>query len=729
MKALRQRQMERCSGFGVIRDSENNLDYNVDCSSSIESMGAKQPSSKKKKKKKKSSQSSKWKKGKKTSPDKEPAAVKKPKASPRAVAMPVPGPPGKPLHKAIMNIGKGAENCAWASPSSKSASSLYQIKEGEHESVSSSSEEDTRGAVSSTGTRLRRQSSGCDTVQTPMSESEGPATCESSEMSKGSVDFELESSRRFYESRFGKLKSLGEADVWSKLHHLQALKEEGFIQDDEYEKRRVQLVDELTGTRGIRRSPSPGVDIPPRYVGPVGRAPLRRQKKSKHGSSSSGGKKKVKFHGSNKRPAAPPPCNSSTSGASSNPSPPPLPAVPSDWHPPKMLVSVSPNPSENSNIALSSDGGRSADVESDGSKVGVASPPKLKKKEKKSKKKKSASLPTPAPSKALVHRRSSRAPPKTRARSFSPIIVPRPPPLFTGVPPEFAIKHHFDLRTRKWSTRRIQVRLDDTPFAKGGLRRVYHLKEESSGPDGENLVAKMAIDPDEDLETYFRDVEMQAHCAYYAKLFNSYKPPRAVEFCKAWILELVERKDRPLCGVERFIAGPYRKHNNNFGYVGEDERNTPQAFSHFTYEASCHSMLVVDIQGVGDKYTDPQIHTINGTDFGKGNLGKKGFAKFLSTHRCNSICRYLKLPPVNPKYKYGEDRGTIPHVKMMNHRRIQAEKFDESHCFENVPQLQKYLVQKKLRAAGLRNKAGQKVCRPVGSTMDDEACQLGCSIL
>ena len=44
----------------------------------------------------------------------------------------------------------------------------------------------------------------------------------------------------------------------------------------------------------------------------------------------------------------------------------------------------------------------------------------------------------------------------------------------------------------------------------------------------------------------------------------------------------------------------------------EDQRNTPQAFSHFTYEASCQSMLVVDVQGVGDVYTDPQIHTIDG---------------------------------------------------------------------------------------------------------------------
>lgn len=47
-----------------------------------------------------------------------------------------------------------------------------------------------------------------------------------------------------------------------------------------------------------------------------------------------------------------------------------------------------------------------------------------------------------------------------------------------------------------------------------------------------------------------------------------------------------------------------------------------QAFSHFTFERSGHQLIVVDIQGVGDLYTDPQIHTESGKDFGDGNLGK-----------------------------------------------------------------------------------------------------------
>ena len=56
-------------------------------------------------------------------------------------------------------------------------------------------------------------------------------------------------------------------------------------------------------------------------------------------------------------------------------------------------------------------------------------------------------------------------------------------------------------------------------------------------------------------------------------------------------------------GVERYIPGEYRKHNNNYGFVSDEERNTPQAFSHFTYEASNHSLIVCDIQGVSDLYT------------------------------------------------------------------------------------------------------------------------------
>ena len=75
-----------------------------------------------------------------------------------------------------------------------------------------------------------------------------------------------------------------------------------------------------------------------------------------------------------------------------------------------------------------------------------------------------------------------------------------------------------------------------------------------------------------------------------------------VDFIKACVLELIQREGNPIVGVEKFIPGPYRKHNSNYGYVSghqltdfpsfrgltlfglDEERNTPQAFSHFSWE-------------------------------------------------------------------------------------------------------------------------------------------------
>eukprot|EP00997_Jenningsia_sp_PLL12_P002800 NODE_1497_length_1145_cov_92.618613_g1219_i0.p1 GENE.NODE_1497_length_1145_cov_92.618613_g1219_i0~~NODE_1497_length_1145_cov_92.618613_g1219_i0.p1 ORF type:complete len:250 (-),score=53.53 NODE_1497_length_1145_cov_92.618613_g1219_i0:56-805(-) len=125
-----------------------------------------------------------------------------------------------------------------------------------------------------------------------------------------------------------------------------------------------------------------------------------------------------------------------------------------------------------------------------------------------------------------------------------------------------------------------------------------------------------------------------------ANAFNATDPPKRVAFLEAW---LIVRHDE-LWAVEPYMPKElFKKYNNNYGYVSIDERNTPQAFTHWTYSYTHGKMMVVDIQGVGDMYTDPQIHTADGQGFGIGNIGQEGIDRFLDTHHCNPVCRALGL--------------------------------------------------------------------------------------
>jgi elongation factor 2 kinase len=243
-------------------------------------------------------------------------------------------------------------------------------------------------------------------------------------------------------------------------------------------------------------------------------------------------------------------------------------------------------------------------------------------------------------------------------------VIARPPPKWDDIDTERAIKITYDIFKRNWNEEPATIKVDRTPFASGALRVAYHMLDLGI-PDDSTFVLKISNDPNENADVYYRDVEMQLFAYLIAEKFNIYKPPKQVAFVKAWLVKL-PRRGGQLCAVERFISGPYRKHNNNFGFVNEDERNTPQAFSHFSYEVSAHNLLICDIQGVADMYTDPQIHTVAGDDkherpFGKGNLGQRGIDQFLKTHRCNPICRYLRLPPINPRIEDTDhDIGTVP---------------------------------------------------------------------
>jgi hypothetical protein len=141
---------------------------------------------------------------------------------------------------------------------------------------------------------------------------------------------------------------------------------------------------------------------------------------------------------------------------------------------------------------------------------------------------------------------------------LQPEAVPhRPPPDFSKLPTERAVKHTFDPLTQSWLETSVKVKIDDKPFAKGGLRYAYYMVVDSDSrietvvdpvqdEKDKIYVAKISIDPEEDRDSYFQDVEIQMYSKEWAKKFNSYNPPKKVEFLKAYVLELVDRQAKPM---------------------------------------------------------------------------------------------------------------------------------------------------------------------------------------
>ena len=253
-------------------------------------------------------------------------------------------------------------------------------------------------------------------------------------------------------------------------------------------------------------------------------------------------------------------------------------------------------------------------------------------------------------------------------------------------PTERAIRHVYDPlapRGERWRSAGVLVKMGRAPFAAGAMRECFRMRksapllsfqhdwtkqsnyvakaykpamlpreddDDEGGGENENDneagglrfgVAEWPEDvaPSREKALYVTDVVMQMECKRLGDRFNRREPPHRIDFIFTWLLELVDRPGRPLRCVERFIPGDYVKWNTNSGFVEHDHgpqhaaRRTPQAFSHFSFEATRRRAMVVDIQGVGDLFTDPQLHTAGGLDYGAGNLGPRGFALFFSTHR------------------------------------------------------------------------------------------------
>ena len=227
-------------------------------------------------------------------------------------------------------------------------------------------------------------------------------------------------------------------------------------------------------------------------------------------------------------------------------------------------------------------------------------------------------------------------------------------------PTELMKRWDYDAGTDKWLCSETLIKMEGDPFAAGAMRECYRMKKMSQvnaqfffharWDQCNNYVAKRYMREAVEAQVYFDDVKMQMVSKRYARLYNALSPPKGVDFLQAFVMEVDRNGESMVFAVERAMEeeGAFIKYNSNSGFVdwdseGHEHRLTPHAFTRFTFDRSAGELMVVDIQGCDDVYTDPQIHTLEGTEYGEGNLGVGGMALFFSTSHYDSLCERLGL--------------------------------------------------------------------------------------
>ncbi|PKC61296.1 kinase-like protein [Rhizophagus irregularis] len=203
----------------------------------------------------------------------------------------------------------------------------------------------------------------------------------------------------------------------------------------------------------------------------------------------------------------------------------------------------------------------------------------------------------------------------------------------------------------------FSFKIASQPFSAGVEKCAYFAFDIKSNP-AKNMVMKeyLYVGRNDPFEKYLEAVEVSTVAHFLATKFNLISERKSIPKVNFLYTKLLRCGTIDLCTryytIEpRLKDTEYKRFNANTGVITE-LRPTLEAFVHFTYEYTKGYLVVCDLQGIelNNEFllTDPAIHCIDPLRFGRTNFGKNGIKQlFLGNHRCNNVCKELKLSHIN----------------------------------------------------------------------------------
>ncbi|CAB4445616.1 unnamed protein product [Rhizophagus irregularis] len=206
-------------------------------------------------------------------------------------------------------------------------------------------------------------------------------------------------------------------------------------------------------------------------------------------------------------------------------------------------------------------------------------------------------------------------------------------------------------------SRSFSFKIASQPFSAGAEKYAYFGLDIERNPAKKMVIKEyLHIGRNDSFEKYIEAVEISTIASFLSTEFNlitERKDLPKVKFLNVKLLRCgtIDFSTRYYTIEPKFHNIEYKRFNANTGVITE-LRPILEAFVHFTYEYTKGYLVVCDLQGIEltNEFllTDPAIHCVDSLRFGRTNFGKEGINQlFLANHRCNDICKQLKLKHIS----------------------------------------------------------------------------------